>query len=424
MKYFLPIICLTFLLQSCGEDQPKSQKSTVLGSERRQTTTEDKDPNKGNPADTIEAEDMATYYEEKRQEIDRTVDQALEDRTEEPVRISGYILNGAGKSITLDRLGGTERFVPLSTTIINDDNYFELETTTKEKRIFELRTDNGNIVMLIDGGDYEVEADYNNLNDYKINNPESYKLRDFFLMIEGFNQRVAFHDKRIQEEKRAWKLNQILDSLPLYNREINEDKTAALKTFIEQNRNSLLAAIAANKLDFFNNTAFVKEVYDDLKERYPYSTYTKIIGRKLVRYLPLMRGEEAPEIVMPDLSGKNYRLSDYEGQTVVLLFTLGFDKRCKQYALRLNSLYQRYQAANFEVFNICIDDQEDNVKSYIRETGVEWPVVTDLMSNNSIVFDHYLAEDFPMTYIIDEEGVIREKDLTVDEIEAYLKENL
>ena len=46
-----------------------------------------------------------------------------------------------------------------------------------------------------------------------------------------------------------------------------------------------------------------------------------------------------------------------------------------------------------------------------------------MMGQNSTVFDHYVAHDYPMTYLVDKNGIIADKFLTIKELDQYLSKN-
>ncbi|MGB0432395.1 MAG: peroxiredoxin family protein [Bacteroidia bacterium] len=212
--------------------------------------------------------------------------------------------------------------------------------------------------------------------------------------------------------------------MPYYNSQTEKERASAIKNFVNNNRNSPFAAEAANRLDYLKHTAFLEELYLELLEKFPYSSYVKNMGIKLVDFKAMAVGKEAPELVMPDINGTNYRLSDNKGKHVLVLFSFAFSEPCKNYAVELAPIYHQYSSKGFEVYNVAVDEMEENLQLYLDETKAPWPVVSDLLGQKSTAFDYYIAHDFPMSYMIDDKGNITGKFFTVNDVEDYLKKNL
>lgn len=426
-RLLLPTIVL-FLLASCSNDQPKSGTSSNIITQTKNDDTKSTDAeidNSDKTAGVIDSTNSDFLYEVEREQVEQKATQELANREEKLVRVSGTLIGGAGMTITLDKLGGKTNIEPIKTTIINEDGYFELDAKTSQEQIFSLRTDSGNMILFLDEGNYNVKADVSKLSQYQVNAPMSYKVRDFYLILEEFNgrnEKILKREERYTKAKKAWKVQRILDSMSIYNAIIEEERAEAIKNFIDNNRNSPFAAEAANRLDFLKHTAYVENLYNELVVKYPYSSYVKNTGLKLVRFKALAVGKEAPSITMPDYKAVNHRLSDSRGKTTLIVISLSYSDPCLSFAKELIPLYNKYKSS-FEVYNVSLDETQESWKYYLDQTQAPWTVVSDMMGQNSTVFDHYVAHDYPMTYLVDKKGIIADKFITIKELEEYLSKN-
>ncbi len=423
----LPILLFALLfLASCGEDQTKSGTSDHRIVQSTDDNSSEVDNSTKAPL-VVDSNNTEVLNEMEREKIAQKADEILANRPEQIVRVSGTIIGGAGMDITLDKLGGKTNMEPIKTTIINEDGYFELDATTSQEQIFALRTDAGNMILFLDGGNYEVNANIEELSKYQVNAPMSYKVRDYYLILEEFNGRfdkIKKREDRYTKKKVAWKVKRLLDSMPYYNAQIEKERAEAIINFINNNRNSPFAAEAANRLDYLRHTAFLEELYNELVQKFPYSSYVKNMGLKLVNFRPMAVGKTAPEIVMPDVDGNNYRLSDFKGKHVLVYFNYSTLEPGIQFSRDLAPIYHQYNSKGFEVFNVFVGEMEENFRLYVEESEAPWPVVSDLLGQKSTAFDYYIAHEFPMTYMIDANGKIAAKFLSLADIEAYLKKNL
>lgn len=425
MKNLLTLLCLLLLVAtSCGPNGPKSGKSDLAVGQNTGTPLADSGATAPELLDTGSAD---ARYEAVRERLKNKAEQLLLSREPKQVRINGTILGGVGMSITLNKLGGESNYEPLVTTIINEDNYFELSTNSNQEQIYSLSTDSGNIVLFLDNGNYDLKANINDLSKFQVNAPMSYKVQELFLILETFNERYEKLSKRqdkYAKAKKAWKVQRMLDSMPYYNNLIEQERAKALKNFIDNNRNSPLAAEAANRLDFLKHTNYVEALYDELVKKYPYSSYVKNLGMKLIRYLPMALGKNAPELVMPSADGTNYRLSSLKGKYVLVLLTVGYSPQCVAEANALTDIYNIYHNRGFEIYNVALDETEDDLKAWLASTQAPWIVVCDQLGTKSSVFDHYMAYEYPMSYLIDPDGKLVEKFMEAGELKAFLSANL
>lgn len=428
MKNLLYLCLFIATLSACdnkkGAVSGKSDLIVKQTDDKEKTENNDSNSLTNNNLDTTQAE---VKYELKRQEVQQTAEEKLATRPEKQVRVSGTIIGGEGMSITLDKLGGRNNMEPIKTTIINEDGYFELDAMSNEEQIYDLRTDSGNIVLFLGPGNYDVKANIHKLNDFQVNAPMSYKVRDFFLILEDFNARnekINKREERYTKQKKAWKVQRILDSLPIYNKMIEEDRAKAIIDFVNNNRNSPFAAEAANRLDYLRHTKFLEDLYEELNAKFPYSSYVKNLGVRLVRYRPLAEGKAAHELVMPDKEGTNYRLSSLKGKYVLVYFTISYSDRCIKQARELKSIYNKYKAKGFEIYNVNLDETYEDWQIYLDNAQPNWIVVSDMLGQKSTAFDYYMAPDVPMTYLIDPQGKIAAKFLEPADLEKILSQKL
>jgi peroxiredoxin Q/BCP len=103
-----------------------------------------------------------------------------------------------------------------------------------------------------------------------------------------------------------------------------------------------------------------------------------IIGVGKLTAAELEPGDKAPEFALVGSDGKTYRLSDYRGETVVVLawfpkaFTPGCTTECKAMARKDNPL-KKYNVA---YFTASCDSAETNAK-FAKSVGADYPILAD-----------------------------------------------
>lgn len=115
-------------------------------------------------------------------------------------------------------------------------------------------------------------------------------------------------------------------------------------------------------------------------------------------------GERAPEIGLRDLDGNRITMSSLRGNVVLVDFWASWCEPCAEEMPVLERLYQRYRDQGFRVVAVSQDRQVSNVRSFLRQHSVSFPVVHDASHQ---VAGRYRPPRMPSSYIIDRNGVVR-----------------
>lgn len=117
-------------------------------------------------------------------------------------------------------------------------------------------------------------------------------------------------------------------------------------------------------------------------------------------------GQSAPTFTLTDLHGKNWRLADLQGKVVFLNFWATWCQPCLQEMPSMAALNQRMPEGSFQMLTILYNDRPEFAQNLVRKMGLTFPVLID---TNSIAARQYGLTGVPETYIIDPQGVLREK---------------
>jgi len=112
----------------------------------------------------------------------------------------------------------------------------------------------------------------------------------------------------------------------------------------------------------------------------------------------------APDFVLKATDGYNYRLSEYRGEVVALVFWASWCGACRRELERLSELRGIYGDAGLQVLAVAVDEDAQAAAAVARSTGAGYPVLHDAASNVSRA---YALESLPMTLLIDRAGRVR-----------------
>ncbi|MDV6378990.1 TlpA disulfide reductase family protein [Sporosarcina sp. GW1-11] len=122
-------------------------------------------------------------------------------------------------------------------------------------------------------------------------------------------------------------------------------------------------------------------------------------------------GDLAPDFELTTLDGKNVKLSDYRGKTVLLNFWASWCPPCRSEMPHMEAYYKEYsESENVEILAVNMTKTEKNkeqsAKDFVEEYQLTFPILLDKKSD---VMKMYQVKVYPTTYIINEEGVITDK---------------
>jgi cytochrome c biogenesis protein CcmG/thiol:disulfide interchange protein DsbE len=120
----------------------------------------------------------------------------------------------------------------------------------------------------------------------------------------------------------------------------------------------------------------------------------------------------APTLVLTELNGDTFDLSQKNGKVVLVTYWATWCAPCKKEMPILDSFYRRYRERGLEIIGISADRPKDFAKMRKMSNTLAYPTATlDQITNNGFG----PPEGFPLTYVVDRDGVIRDKFIDVRE---------
>jgi cytochrome c biogenesis protein CcmG, thiol:disulfide interchange protein DsbE len=133
-----------------------------------------------------------------------------------------------------------------------------------------------------------------------------------------------------------------------------------------------------------------------------------IVWLQSSKYEPLTVGMTAPDFSLPDIEGKTVRLSDYRGKVVFVNFWATWCKPCKEEMPSMEILWENFKSEDFVMVAISMDrvTTKKDIPPFIENMKLTFPILTDSWGQTD---KRYKLMGVPETYIIDQNGVLREK---------------
>lgn len=201
------------------------------------------------------------------------------------------------------------------------------------------------------------------------------------------------------------------------------------------------SAIAAAVLSFqtlpvpdASSLEYLKKVKERLDKENPNSNYAVQYAQGIAQLDKEINGTGgikvgslAPDIALPDPTGKIRKLSDLKGNIVLLDFWASWCRPCRMENPHVVQVYNKYKDKGFTVFSVSLDginlqnrarmtpesiekalkEAKDNWVSAIKQDGLPWDNhVSDLQQWDAAPAQLYGVQSIPQTFLIDKEGKI------------------
>ena len=280
-----------------------------------------------------------------------------------------------------------------------------------EPGIYQLRFGIGNIHLFLRGGRVKVTTSISNLSKYDVQgSPETLHLKEMYMILNEFNKRTYAVQDRLdvlkKDKSRVPELIQLLDSLNIYYADINHDKYAKLKKFINRIDTSMVSLLAAFYLDPDENYDFIKDVLDKFSTVCPESKFYKQLQDKVNLIVPVGIGQSAPDIIMDDTEGRERKLSSLRGKYVILNFWQSSDPNSRKENQYLGKLYRNFKSKGLEIYSVSIDESKQDWLRAVKEDKTSWIQTCDFTGYDSPPAQTYRMDGIPYNILIDPNGII------------------
>ena len=123
------------------------------------------------------------------------------------------------------------------------------------------------------------------------------------------------------------------------------------------------------------------------------------------------------DIALADNKGQVRRLSDLKGKVVLLDFHAFGTKQSTQRIMMMRSLYNKYHAAGFEIYQVAVDPDEHFWKT--QTAALPW--ISVRADEDSQVLSLYNVQSIPTFFLITKDNVLYKRDVQIKDVDAEIK---
>lgn len=346
------------------------------------------------------------------------------------VKISGRLLGLSSKVVYVERVsGGASNLIDSVSLEATGDYRFVIKGVDKTPTHYNLVYHGERIPLLLKGGERVVVNTVGSpLRSYTVEgSDESELLREFNqFYIEGTGRMAQILENYSGAELSADAKKAMMQE---YAQEYRSVKREQLR-FIIENKNKIAAIVALyqrmpNEQYLFSNRddiIYFRTVADAIEESYPDSPFLPTlrtdIARMEARRSLISKISEAgyPDFELPDMYGKNIRLSSLDGKVVLLSFWSATSGVMNQMNVEFKDVYKRFADLGFEIYQVAIDSSKALWINAVQEQQLPWTSVVDLRGEHSPILSTYNIKSLPANFLIDREGNIVAKNVYGEEL--------
>lgn len=149
---------------------------------------------------------------------------------------------------------------------------------------------------------------------------------------------------------------------------------------------------------------------------------TKELRSKIETMMKADIGVKAPDFSGPTPDGDTLALSEVLGKYTIIDFWASWCKSCREENPNVVRMYKKYHDKGLNIISVSLDrkGEKDKWVKAIQEDGMDWYHVSHLEFWDEPILENYNIKAIPATFLLDENGVIIDKDLRGVALEVKL----
>lgn len=213
------------------------------------------------------------------------------------------------------------------------------------------------------------------------------------------------------------------------NKEIpnRKDKLyAKIDSIVKHQQNNVLSGDLLSMLtwDETLDKDKLKIIYKKLNIKYQSENSIKIIENNLYPEKLIKINDDVFNFKLPNQDGKLFDTSKLKGKYYLIDFWASWCAPCRKSFPDLITVYEKFKNKNFDILTVSIDENLEKWKQAILKDKITWNNVIENRDFNGEIVKKYKVSYVPKNFLVNPEGKIIAIEITPEELEKFLTENI
>jgi peroxiredoxin len=288
------------------------------------------------------------------------------------------------------------------------------------------------IPLINDVSEIQLDADLSVSKDFYIvtGSPASKELQELLAAVGNKNNEIQSSFNQLDSLKKINAPDSVLVAVNITKNTAIEQLNDYLKNFIRTTPNATLGVLALGWASRSLPPLEMDSALKNLKARFPGNAFLAEM-EKGGQQQPQQQtsgdswvGKAVPELVMPDVNGKDVSISSFRGKYLLIDFWASWCGPCRMENPNVVKAYNDFKGKNFTILGVSLDKDKDSWKKAITQDHLNWTQMSDLKYWNSQAVETFGFQGIPFNILVDPSGKVIGESLRGEELDAKLKQVL
>ena len=344
--------------------------------------------------------------------------------------VTGELKGAPDQKIYLDELYFSQKDPVVLDTTEMKNGKFNTSALSTEQGLYRLRLEKSEIPFFFinDQPSITLTADYKTLSLETVvfNSPANNSLRKFITGIRTMGKTLQEKSNLLQQYPSPGETDSLYWVMKKdFSIKENEYKNYIIQ-YLDTTQNPIVAMFCLGYTQNIEPERLSKSI-NGLGARFPGN---QSIATIIAQYKEQVAkndakpqdGKLAPDLNMPDTSGKPFSLSQLRGKYVLVDFWASWCGPCRGENPNVVKAYNNYKNKNFTVLGVSLDKDKASWVKAINDDHLTWYHISDLKYWNSAAVGLYGFDGIPFNVLVDPEGKIIGNNLRGEALEMKLAE--
>jgi peroxiredoxin len=305
---------------------------------------------------------------------------------------------------------------------------------SKNQGIFELVFGENALAIPVinDVSEIQIDADLSKTKDFYTvtGSPASKDLQDLLGMVGNKNNEIQSAFNQLDSLKKTDAPDSVLVAANITKNTAITQLNDYLKKFIQTTPNATLGVLALGWASRTLQPAEMDSALNSLKTRFPGNPFLAEM-EKGSQQQPEQQptgdswvGKIVPELVMPDVNGKDVSISSFRGKYVLIDFWASWCGPCRMENPNVVKAFNEFKGKNFTILGVSLDKDKDSWRKAINQDHLTWTHISDLKYWNSQAVETFGFQGIPFNVLVDPSGKVIAQELRGEDLDAKLKQVL